>query len=415
MKHKTNVAKNYDDILGPNGDPDLISFIEAVENLYPRPILPKHLANFAFIPLYDNISKPSQEVKGTPMSMDSVVHLSHNSNIGSSVFQKKQKLSSRLFWLPRRRLLLVGFETVLALTLVISLLIAVKVVPNPVTPTVAANNSSCNDGKTNQAQLGQVSSNPVAGTSTEIDQSQTLNEVTVTVRSASADANRIAIFVTVNGLPCFDYTPSKITLTNMQGINFPQMPNALGAGGGELLFDSSDIAGRPTTLQLHLSIASITKQKTEGGVELIQGPFNFDFNVPSDVSKVRIARLNIIDANSSVPVTLKKVVVTPSETRLYLQGNINVGIDYELKVGNILINNDSSNQHQLGTRIITSSPDGLTVVSLDSPLFNEGGEWSLTVRPHKYGDTKNIAGIPPTPISGGPWVFRFEVPSASSS
>gem|GEM_PF-6945691 len=302
-------------------------------------------------------------------------------------------------------------KVLLAITLILGLLVATKFLPNPL-QLVANSDKGCGN-QSNQSQPSTIVSNPSTETSTPINLSKTLNQVTITVKQVSADANQIAISVNTLGPGCFSYLPFNVTLKDVQGRNFSEMPGAFGAGGGDLLFDASDISDKLTELKLHLTIASIQKQKPEGGVELIPGPFSFDFNVPFNANQVRIAHLSHTDMAGSVSVILDKVVVSPSQTRFYLKGNLTTQIDYELTIGTTLISNDTRSENQAGNRSIVSSPQGLTIISLDVPLFDKQGEWSLVIRPHKTSSYIN-GGTPPTTIAGGPWVFRFEVLTSSN-
>ncbi len=386
-------------------DANLSSFIEDLESLYPAPKLPDSLATFSRRTLYNSVQKTQAQ------SVDSLTQLRTSAKdytytkAANNTTRQKQKLSVLLFGSGRRRTLWVGLETVIVLVIGFGILLAVKAVPNPFQVAIEGNNGPCG----NQPQPGTVLTNPVAEAKTNVNSSQTTNGITFSLKQVSADPARISISIGIAGNDgCKNYLPFKAVLTDDQGHNFSSLS---GTGSSELVFDASIITNKPTQLKLHLAVESVYYYKSEGGMETILGPFNFDFTIPFDASQVRITQPNQTDTGGGVPLTLEKVVLSRSQTRIYLRGQVTNEINYELAVGDTHISNDSLSETKVGTSSITSSSDGWLVITLDISLFDKKGEWSLIIKPHRYNNEHFINGTPPTPIAGGPWVFRFEIPS----
>lgn len=331
----------------------------------------------------------------------------HTHSIGHSGIHKKNQKTAN--WL-------IGLVIAIAVFVIgTTILMEMKVVANPFQQAVGHCGSS---DQSNQGKPVSVYSNPVTETKTTFNVSQTISQVTLVVNRVSADSNRIAITMSVYAPDCSDYFPIKKTLTDAQGNNFPLMQGSTFAatksgGGGDFIFDPSDITDNPSLLRLHLEIAGVLKTNSgssgTGGQTVVSGPFTFDFSVPFNAAPVRTARLNQMDNTGGVLVTLEKVVVSQSQARFYLRGKLGTGIDYELIAGNIFITSDNRGDSILGRSSITSNSDDLTIISFDvnQMFYNVQGEWSLTIRPHKFPNNNSKNGISPTSIPGGPWVFRF--------
>ncbi len=118
--------------------------------------------------------------------------------------------------------------------------------------------------------------------------------------------------------------------------------------------------------------------------------------------------LNQKDTVNGSTVVLQKVVLTSDYTIFYLQG-LEGESGYELKAGNFY--EDSSNP--VGSTAASPQPeivttiDGQTLFTINTSLINEGGEWTLIVksRPANNNFNKAVPGV------GGPWIFRFTMPS----
>lgn len=168
-----------------------------------------------------------------------------------------------------------------------------------------------------------------------IDQSQTIDGFTVTVRRAYADANRVIIAYTIEMPPeygPFDITAREMRLTTADGTELPWPQYGVGYVFGDsnigsmYSFDAAAIQGAPAELTLHLTMRDVMAVRKdtplpEPGTTMVDrlphitipGPFEFDFTVPFIAG--RVAELNQTVTANGVPLTLERVVVTPSETR----------------------------------------------------------------------------------------------------
>ncbi|MGH2543724.1 MAG: DUF4179 domain-containing protein [Ardenticatenaceae bacterium] len=208
----------------------------------------------------------------------------------------------------------------------------------------------------------------------EVNQSQTVNSVTVTLERAYADANRIVIAYLIESDNAQQHDIGGLSLMDGQGHEFPFM-RGMGVGGaselidGELppgvranvlSFDASAVEGAPSQLELHLimhlysyqnpMITGATDPVTDGAtespgstvtelqpVERVEAPGYYRFNftvpfIPGEIMEVEqtVVRetaevvcplegcLAEIEQVHNVAVRLDQVVLTPSETRATL-------------------------------------------------------------------------------------------------
>lgn len=251
---------------------------------------------------------------------------------------------------------------------------------------------------------------------TRLDLSQTEAGYTVTVTRAYADANRVVVGYTVQGpnnqpladLDRLSYLQS--TLTDASGKALDPLGGGAVAQGGSVLdnFDASSIQGRPNHLSLQLSIPLLHALAEDGQpVPANSESFTFRFTVPFLPGRIAAPNETVTAGGQSV--TLERVVVSPSETRLYLRGLGGTGILPQLVVAGWDSQKVSPVGWAAGQAIgvsggVWEANDGLIVCDFPSPLMDKQGEWSLLLK----------AG-PPTAdgrqVRGGPWVFHFTVPA----
>jgi hypothetical protein len=311
-----------------------------------------------------------------------------------------------------------------------------------VTPTVSTRDDAfgMDPGAQQVAQNGLV---------TELQLVQTVDGFSVTVRQVYADANRIIIGYTVSGPVGHHFNNFQLrrpVLTDAQGTALPwRGGNGAGvqAGVGRYL-DWYDATALPRAgshdIPLRLRADSLEaieqvgplptpqprqsgapasgtrvaqpSNETGGGSSVsildVSGPFTFEFAVPLTPGRVAEPR-QTITANG-MAATLERVVVTPSETRVYLRG-IKPQSAAELAVAGW----NSSRDRTLVKNWTTD--DGLLVYSFSASLVDRRDEWTLTIRPAanvRYGQPTLQGGTPPTSdvAAGTPWAFRFTVPPA---
>lgn len=240
-----------------------------------------------------------------------------------------------------------------------------------------------------------------------LDVTHTIGGTTLTVQRAYADANRIIIGYTTTKQPGSSDNPAshdEFVLMTQDGTVLPSRGGAGYRDPGQaeasvISYDAASITGNLREVRLRLEVRAPEV-----------ATWSFDFSLPFHPGRVAVPRQSVT-ANGGTA-TLERVVVTPSETRVYLRG---VG-DYpiaKLSVGGWLGGWDSE-RGPVGVITSWTTPDGLTVISYAAALSNRHGDWTLTVslagniavaQPASTGTSSQA--IQPT---GGPWTFHFDVP-----
>lgn len=168
---------------------------------------------------------------------------------------------------------------------------------------------------------------------TAINQTQQSHGYKVTLEHAYADVNRILLqYSTTSPNSQSEIMPGQdTTVTTDQGIVLKMAPGMPGTAWSKdpttkatLLtqsLDGSVIQGTPSDLHLHVAIhrLSISTSGLHGSpAQTIPVSFNFDFTVPFHTGKVITPHQSVTVAGRTI--TLQRVVITPSETRFYLNG-----------------------------------------------------------------------------------------------
>lgn len=281
-----------------------------------------------------------------------------------------------------------------------------------------------------QAKLGQ-----------ELNLSQTVDGITVTLQWVYADANRLVVGFTVNGpqdLPDgHALSPARVTLTDAAGTVFPEsvgygvtgqsdiLKVLLPAGEGAYLltFDAARIEVEPAELDLQMVMEVETYvvptpvppasdvYEDRGSLEPVvsmatAGPFTFDFSVPF-IPGCTVEVQQMVEA-AGVAVRLERVVVTPSETRAILCFD---PPDGDSKEWTLITALDPGDGQDLSGEVVsqlsgTGEKDCHRVTYLDA-LVGRSGTWTLKVTELvgfdlvQPGEQTRLA---------GPWVFPFVVP-----
>ena len=277
----------------------------------------------------------------------------------------------------------------------------------------------------------------------ELNLSQTVDGVTVTLERAYADANRIVVGYTIKGPNGQRYDARHLTLTDAAGTVFLgtigygvygvtgqsdilRVSLPPGEGAYVLAFDAAPVQGAPTKLDLRLvmeveelvlppdapspspTLAGSPAEPPEPMVvELlpmpmgaIVGPFIFDFSVPFIAGRV-IKVQHIVEA-AGVAVRLERIVVTPSETRAFLCFE---PPDGDGKEWTPIVTLDIADESI--PMVNETGEEGCYSCDFFAPIYDQRGEWTLTVTElvgfdlaQPWGQTR----------LAGPWVFRFRVP-----
>lgn len=160
----------------------------------------------------------------------------------------------------------------------------------------------------------------------DIGLAQTTSGVTVKVDRAYADANRVIVAYTIQVPRGFANSTSgidgKTSLTDASELTLALIDaqglaeNSAQVSAGLLTFDAESLPPGTATDTFHLAFPDVRTKPVTGGAELAAGAFSFKFDLPvAPAHEIIVAKTVVTHA---VPVTLERVVITPSETRLYL-------------------------------------------------------------------------------------------------
>lgn len=277
-----------------------------------------------------------------------------------------------------------------------------------------------------------------------LDLRQTIEDVTVTLNWSYADQNRVAIAFSVAGAVDNEkrHHPTQYTLTNSSGTQLPLI-HGYGTGGNDMpglklppdqvetimSFDAESISAPLDLLDLHLELTLeeipsphsdlnsddfIVYQNEDGTTTTVVnglssqsnmvGPFIFDFDVPFHEGKTIYP--NQVATAANIPVTLKEMIITPSETKVTLCFNEpEPGYDWST-----LTYIDVQSQNQ----IISLPPHSQRGMDETGCIINRYG----SLQNHTGSATLNITeliGFNQKPSEeqlrlDGPWIFEFELP-----
>jgi hypothetical protein len=430
MKNKLNVAHVYGDLLSADADPNLERLVGDLHSVYTTAAPPANL-NAA-------ITRAMQQ---------------------RVVEQQQRAATRRVFfprWMPR------GVGAVAALLLAMVLLGGGAYALGPILSRAFAGFQYTDLG----LQPGK-----------ELDLSQTINGYTIHLQSAYADANRVVIGYTISGPEGqaqynFYGTNNSSVITTASGTVLPwyyggeaawDMTDQRATQAMIMMFDAAALTDPPAELNLRLDIGEIhvytkdTPIVAASAEELkpahfVSGPFSFEFTVPfsggqifevnqtvtvetPQVTAVRPLESGDFEtiqtvAATSIPVTLQRVVIAPSETRAYFRFPAAEGVVAEdwtafaTFSGNGWTSDDFSTILPSWTRPDEwggdgpntmsgrTTPDGQYVLTFGVPLHEKHGEWMISI-PEIFGAdqlTKQPDGSTGTKRIEGPWEFKFVVP-----
>ena len=234
---------------------------------------------------------------------------------------------------------------------------------------------------------------------------KTVGNNVFTIQTVYADINRVILTYTDTSPVTGNHLPNmaNFTLTMQKGIALSQMGDAgsfnakLGQYDAVASFDTAQVPVNVNTLNLHLQ-ASLY-----GGMDHhLLGGFSTVFSVPLHAG--RVTTWNQTETVNGIAITLHRVVVSPSQTRLYvLSPKLQLGdtqhSPYTLAVGNW--NNNAygfDNESLITQEGNVGSFIGVRLIA-NTPLFNQQGEWTFTIT---SGAVIGGSGI---------WIFHFTVPN----
>lgn len=244
---------------------------------------------------------------------------------------------------------------------------------------------------------------------TDYHQSKSVNGFTITIEKAYADANRVIIGYTINGPAHRDqddeFAFGLSTLTTAQGVKLPFMEGVgsvavQGFSGNTSSFDASPIQGNPKELQLHLAIPFGTHLLS--AAFQITGALTFNFMVPFHPGKTITVHQSVVADGKTV--TLERVVITASETRLYVKG---FNAQDEANGYSIVANLSVAGQTYQGGGGHRATD--LWTMNFDIPLLDKHGEWTLEIIKEIILKDSSTGMYNPVPVSGALWTFHFHV------
>ncbi len=266
-----------------------------------------------------------------------------------------------------------------------------------------------------------------AGLAQELDISQTVGDITVSLERAYADGNVVLVGFTVSG-PRDRYFTHKNELKTDNGLDLPMMFSMGVVPGSDMVmgdwrpserialiagFDASPVTGKPSSLGLRLDL-----QISESPLPEEIQTFTFDFNVSFNIAETVDVEQTV--ERSGIAITLEIIDITPWATKAvfrFPQGENSSGtpiIALTLPDGN-------SEMESFGRKMGESSSEYRSYFNGD--FTTQHGEWKITIRELIL--PPELTEMTETEIDGqkvligessgenrlaGPWIFHFKVP-----
>lgn len=264
--------------------------------------------------------------------------------------------------------------------------------------------------------------------SQEVNLAQSACGYTLRVSRVYADPNVFIIGYTVTD-PDGKATEAGLqnpSVSDTSGVILPESDYAGEANLGGTVqyqaFDTGNIPGHPSTLNLHLAVPAIallrqhsvpsscsdedTTQQgaspvpsvTESGADAVavRGPFVFDLKVAYHGGRELRPHLAVTEHGRTL--TLERIVSTPLETRFYLSGGAENAYP-TLTVGGRTLNAGSASWGP-------NAEATLIVYRFEGSPYNDHGQWIFTI--HTQSSIEPSPGEQPLPA--GTWTFTFRLP-----
>jgi len=236
---------------------------------------------------------------------------------------------------------------------------------------------------------------------THLNLTQVVDGITVTLNYAYADANRIVVDYAANGTAeaeenIASFVFQTATLSDDRGHEFVGLNGSGGGGGGggggsepggltsfsagmQSHYDASIIEDAPEELNLRLELAFGVIYMDGSAAEPTHA--TFEFTIPFNAGTT-IDTAQTISA-SDIDMTLRKVVIAPSLTRLELCYDAPAPVGREWTVyGKLAVNGaEIVTENQLMGATAAPLDDGTPCWALSMPeaLDKERGDWALTI------------------------------------
>lgn len=249
----------------------------------------------------------------------------------------------------------------------------------------------------------------------KINQSKTIDGFTLTLETAYADANRVVLGYSIIMPKEFKndghwWAFDSDSLRTASGLTLPGLSSVgVRAVTDVISYDAEGIQGTTATLQLHAEITfgCDSSQDAQGQVNSCPPKalqiskelhWSFDFSVPFHAGQV--VNIHTSATTHGKTVTLDYVVITASETRVYLLG-ADSGLTYSYDA-------TLSVDHQAYDIYYWSQPNssGDQYIVFDQGLLGKHGLWVLDLHLH----IETLVNNKPQSSDGGHLVFHFQVP-----
>lgn len=251
-----------------------------------------------------------------------------------------------------------------------------------------------------------VASAPTQGQ--QVNLTQSACGYTMTINRVYGDANRVVVGYTITGPAGRTFTSfsGMPTLTDAWGKELHAIVGAgtattSGTSGNATVFDASAVAATGGQLALRLSAPTIEAMETVTGTApttsaqpcerlgvaaqldgqqiaqplIVTTNFAADLTVPV-TSSVRVADLNLTATSAhGTTVTLERVVVTPSETRLIVRGPV----ETELAGGPAIAPTLIVDGKEIGGGSMWLLGGGRAATSFGANLYDNHGDWQVKV------------------------------------
>lgn len=242
---------------------------------------------------------------------------------------------------------------------------------------------------------------------------ESLGGFTFTVEKAYADSNRIIVGLTITkpqNRPYDDAFFLHSSMKTQQGQVLPMIneEGMLGKGTASAVysFDASNIQGDDLHVAMTLDtlkvlqLDSISPDGASGSTSqpyTVSGSLSFYFVVPFHHGRIMDTPQTKTAGGRTI--TLEKVIVSPSETQVYIQG-IDVKTEEAFFIGTLSVEG-----HDYSVQDLSLGENNALVLTFPYALTEKHGTWTLTFK-----QDPRVVKLSGVHVKGGPWIFHFIVP-----
>ena len=257
----------------------------------------------------------------------------------------------------------------------------------------------------------------------KLNQSKIIDGFTMKLETGYIDANRAVLGYSITMPTQFQHDGhwwafGLDSLQTASGLALPDTSSAgTRAGTNVISYDAGVIQGNPATLKLHAEVAFGCDTNTDAqghedycsqeGTRISNDlHWTFDFTLPFHHGQVINVHQSATD--HGLTATLDRVVLTDSETRVYLSGlpygQPAAGQAQSSYFATLTLNGQNYDMYIENQQ---NSPDGLFII-FDSVLVGQHGSGTLDVQQQVM--MFSPKGGPPQMGQGGHWVMHFQIP-----